>query len=46
MELKSNKRTLDWIKANAIQGECGCENLPLFNLETDYVVADELHLLL
>ena len=46
MELKSNKRNLDSIRANATKGKYGCDKPPLFNMETYQIIADELHLLL
>ena len=46
MEIKSNKRTLESIRANATGKKCGCEKAPLFDIVTDQIIADKLHLLL
>ena len=46
MELKSNKRTLQSIRANATKGKFGCNKGPLFDIGPDEIIADELHFLL
>ena len=46
MELKSNKRTLESIRANATKGKYGCNKAPLFDIGPNEIIADKLHLLL
>ena len=46
MELKSNKRNLQSIRANATKGKYGCNKAPLFDIGPKEIIADELHLLL
>lgn len=46
MDLSSNKRTLSSIRTNATKGKYGCIKAPLFDIELEYIVPDELHLFL
>jgi len=39
-------RTLSTIKHHARRGWFGCQLQPLFNIEVDHIIPDELHLLL
>ena len=46
MSKTAEKRTLQSIKTSATNGELGCKNASLLNLEPDDIICDELHLLL
>ena len=39
-------RTLCTIKDHAVRGQFGCQYQPLFDIEPDHTIPDELHLLL
>ena len=46
MELKSNEKTLESIRANAMhKGKYGYDKTPLYDMETDQIIAKELHFL-
>ena len=45
-ECKADSRSLSEIKDCANDKSLGCDNQPLFDIELDHVVVDELHLLL